>query len=276
MTTPNTTPLTYNSYISQIGTMAVVGSFTPAANTIINGVTYLGGVTYGGALTQPDTNFASIVPQMLNYAELRIQRDLDLLPSVTSRSYALTAYSNQLQISVNDFVTIQTLEVADLSGDTYPLLPSSKVFIQNVFGTGTTAGLPRYFAMYGGDASTGGNTYNNIIVGPTPDNAYNVTATGTIRMPTLYQYSTSSTAASSSTTFISTYLPDLLIMASMVYISAYQRNFGRQADDPAMAQSYEGQYQALKSTAITEEYRKKFQASAWSSDSNSPAATPTR
>jgi hypothetical protein len=276
MTTPNTTPLTYNSYISQIGTMAVVGSFTPTANTVINGVTYLGGVTYGGAITQPDTNFSSIVPQMLNYAELRIQRDLDLLPSVTSRSYALTAYSNQLQISVNDFVTIQTMEVADLSGDTYPLLPSSKVFIQNVFGTGTTASVPRYFAMYGGDVTTGGNTYNNIIVGPTPDDAYNITATGTIRTPTLYQFSGSSTTASSSTTFISTNLPDLLIMASMVYISAYQRNFGRGSDDPAMAQSYEGQYQALKATAITEEYRKKFQASAWSSDSNSPAATPTR
>jgi len=62
----------------------------------------------------------------------------------------------------------------------------------------------------------------------------------------------------------------------MVYISAYQRNFGRESDDPAMAQSYEGQYQALKQKAIEEEFRKKFAASAWTSMSSPVAATPTR
>jgi hypothetical protein len=67
-----------------------------------------------------------------------------------------------------------------------------------------------------------------------------------------------------------------MIMASMVYVSAYQRNFGRQSDDPAMAQSYEGQYQALLKGAAVEEARKKFEASGWSSQSPSPVATPSR
>ena len=65
-------------------------------------------------------------------------------------------------------------------------------------------------------------------------------------------------------------------MASMIYISAYQRNFGRQADDPAMAQSYESQYQGLKTSALLEENRKKFEAAAWTSYSPAPAASPTR
>ena len=65
-------------------------------------------------------------------------------------------------------------------------------------------------------------------------------------------------------------------MASMIYISAYQRNFGRMSDDPTMAQSYEGQYQVLLRAAITEENRKKFAASAWSSMSTPIAATPSR
>lgn len=77
-------------------------------------------------------------------------------------------------------------------------------------------------------------------------------------------------------TFISEYLPDLLIMASMVYISAYQRNFGRQSDDPQMAQSYENQYQLLLRSAGVEEARKKFEAGGWSSQSPSSVATPTR
>ena len=129
--------------------------------------------------------------------------------------------------------------------------------------------------MYGGDRTTGGNTDNNIVLGPWPDSTYAVTITGTIRTPTLYTFADQAHAASG-TTFISTYLPDLLLMASMIYISAYQRNFGRESDDPAMAQSYENQYQALIKGATAEEFRKKFQASAWSSMSPSPVASPSR
>ena len=65
-------------------------------------------------------------------------------------------------------------------------------------------------------------------------------------------------------------------MASMIYISGYQRNFGRQSDDPAMAQSYESQYQALLKSAVTEEVRKKYESAGWTSESVSPVSTPTR
>jgi hypothetical protein len=65
-------------------------------------------------------------------------------------------------------------------------------------------------------------------------------------------------------------------MASMIYISAYQRNFGRLNDDPQMAMTYESQYQALLKSAIVEEARKKFDAAGWSSQSPATVATPTR
>jgi len=258
MSTPNTTPLTYNGYITQIGTMAVVQTTT--TNGVVVGV---------------DDAFNSIIPQMLNYAELRIQRDLDLLPSLTSNTYTLNAYSNSLSISVNDFVTVQNM-ILQLNDNTYyPLLPVSKEFLQTVFSNPYYYATPKYFAMTGGDLATGGNTSNIIQFGPYSDNAYPLTITGTQRLDTLYQSATTALAATG-TTFISTNLPDLLIMASMVYISAYQRNFGRMSDDPSMAQSYESQYQALARGAGIEEYRKKFQADAWSSESTSQAATPTR
>jgi hypothetical protein len=67
-----------------------------------------------------------------------------------------------------------------------------------------------------------------------------------------------------------------MIMASMIYVSGYQRNFGRANDDPQMAITYESQYQALLKGATMEENRKKFEASAWSSQSPSSSATPTR
>jgi hypothetical protein len=72
------------------------------------------------------------------------------------------------------------------------------------------------------------------------------------------------------------YLPDLFIMASMIYVSGYQRNFGRANDEPQMAVTYESQYKGLLQSAIVEEARKKFQSSAWTSMSPAVAASPTR
>ena len=260
MSTPNTTPLTYNGYVTQIATLAVVNTTT--TNSVVVGV---------------DPAFNAIIPQMLNYAELRIQRDMDLLPSqITNSTYSLSTGTNTLSVSVNDFVTLQTVAVVSGTATT-PLLPVTKQFLQNVYNDSSSnyQAMPMYFSVYGGDASTFGNTYQNILVGPYPDQSYPLLLTGTVRMPTLYQYATTANAGTS-TTFISTNLPDLLIMASMIYISGFQRNFGRQSDDPAMSQSYESQYKALLAGAMPEEYRKKFEASAWSSNSQSPVATPTR
>jgi hypothetical protein len=233
----------YNTYVQQIATMAVVPT--------------------------TDTNFQIILPQMISYAELRMQRDLDFLSTqISNSSYSLTSGNGTLTIPTSQFIVMQTFEVIDNSSNSSPLLPVTKEFIQNVYGTGSTTGLPQYFAVYGGDTATTGLTSQNMIVGPIPDSNYSVRLTGTVRSAPL--------SASNTTTFISVYLPDMMIMASMIYISAYQRNFGRLNDDPAMAQTYESQYQALKASALIEENRKKFEASAWSPYSPAPAATPNR
>ena len=234
--------LTYSSYVQQISTMAVIPS--------------------------NDTNFTIIIPQMISYAELRMQRDLDFLSTqISTTAYSFTANSNTLTLPTSQFIVPQTVEVVS-SGVSTPLLPVTKEFIQNVYGSGSTTGLPQYFAVYGGDTATTGNTSQYMIVGPIPNQSYGTILTGTVRSAPL--------SASNTTTFISTYLPDMFIMASMIYISAFQRNFGRLNDDPQMAQTYESQYQALKNSALVEENRKKFEASAWSSYSPAPAATPTR
>lgn len=234
--------LTYSSYVQQIATMAVIPS--------------------------NDTNFTIIIPEMISYAELRMQRDLDFLSTqISTTAYSFTANSNTLTLPTSQFIVPQTVEVVS-SGVSTPLLPVTKEFIQNVYGSGSTTGLPQYFAVYGGDTATTGNTSQYMIVGPIPNQSYGTILTGTVRSAPL--------SASNTTTFISTYLPDMFIMASMIYISAFQRNFGRLNDDPQMAQTYESQYQALKNSALVEENRKKFEASAWSSYSPAPAATPTR
>lgn len=234
-----------NSYVEQLANLAVVK---------LN-------------LADPADPFTILIPQAITYAENRIYRDLDFLSTVTrSSSYQFTAGNRNLTIPASDFVTIQELNVitpANITnpelGTRNPLLPTTKEFLNNVYNALGITAVPEYFAMI---------DQNNVIVGPWPNNSYTVEVTGTVRPNSL--------SATNTTTFISLYLPDLFLMASMIFVSGFQRNFGRQSDDPAMAQSYEGQYKTLLTGAMIEEARKKFQASAWSSMSPSVAASPTR
>jgi hypothetical protein len=236
-----TTGLTYSQYVTQIATMAVVAENDPA--------------------------FVEILPQMITYAENRMCRDLDFLFTLTSLTgYACTVGSRSITIPQGTIVVSEQINIitpagtADPnSGTRVPCLPTTKEFLDAVYGASSYTGVPQYFVPFND---------NLFLVGPYPDANYSVEIVGTFRPASL--------SVSNPTTFISLYLPDVMIMASMIYVSAYQRNFGRQSDDPAMAQSYEGQYQALLKSAAVEEARKKFEASGWSSQSPSPVATASR
>lgn len=255
-----TTGLTYSQYVTQIATMAVVAETDPA--------------------------FVTILPQMITYAENRMYRDIDFMFTSTSlhgTTFVLTIGNRNLSFNIDlasnsdaasgTFVVSEQINLlTDASGNAatttdpdacvrVPLLPTTKEFLDAVYGSSLTAnrGRPQYFVPF---------NETLFFVGPVPDQAYPVEVVGTYRPNSL--------SATNTTTFISQYLPDVFIMASMIYISAYQRNFGRQSDDPQMAQSYESQYQALLKSAIVEEARKKFDAAGWSSQSPATVATPTR
>jgi len=255
-----TTGLDYNSYVKQICTMAVLNWQE------------IGGVAYPVDYPTDPTNVAlnpsqTAFPQMITYAENRMYRDLDFLfTSIATTDYGLTIGSRQIVVPQGTFVVPEQINVITPAGVTdpnlgtrNPLTPVTKEFLDAVYNVASLTGLPKYFCPF--------DDYR-FLVGPYPDQNYSCELIGTYRPDSL--------SATNTTTFISLYLPDLFIMASMVYLSAYQRNFGRQSDDPQMAQSYEGQYQTLLKSAMTEENRKKFEAAAWSSQSTSVTATPNR
>ncbi len=262
MTAPSTNPLSYNQYIQQVAALAVYQT----AET-------------NGVYAFVDAPAQLIVPQMLNYAELRIQRDIDLLSTQSSNTYTLTAGQQTFSVPVNDFLSVQTCEIGQLNGGVFyqlnALTPVSKEYVQNVFGGVGSPGTPRVFAMYGDNWQDGQDTYMNLLFGPAPSQPFTLRITGTSREPSLYTYA-SNGIADTSYTYISTYLPDLLVMASMIYITMFQRNFSATSDSPEMGMTYEKQYQALRLGAIAEENRRKFQASGWSPYSTPTAATPTR
>lgn len=262
MSTPGLNPLSFNAWVQTIGTLAV--ALTEESSGVYGFV--------DGPLQQ-------ILPQILSYAEGRIQRDLDMLQARTSNTYTLVSGNNLLPVPVNDFLTIETVEITQNSGSTVvnstPLTPVSREFIQNCYSGLSQSDQPRFFAMYGDNFADGANSFVNLLLGPPPNYAYAVRITGTIRMPSLYQYA-SNGPADSQYTYISAYYPDLLVMASMIFVSAFQRQFSSASDDPAMGQTYEKQYQALRLGAIAEENRKKLEGSGWSSYSTPVSATPTR
>lgn len=233
------------SYVAQIANMAVVDPANP--------------------------EFLVILPQAITYAENRIYRDLDFLVTSVAQTFTLTAGSRKLQLVGYPFVVSEQINIITPVGQTdpdgvgasrSPCLPVSKEFLDAVYGSSAVAnqGVPQYFAPFND---------NLFYLGPAPDAAYTVEVVGTERPASM--------SATNLSTFISLYLPDLLIMASMIYVAAYQRNFSSAGgNDPQMPVTYETQYQTLLKGATVEEARKKYEASGWTSQSPSVVATPTR
>jgi len=252
--TANTNPLSYNAWVQQLGILV------PNNTQEVLGVYQF-----------TDANLQGVVQSILNYSELRIQRDLDLLPASTGNNYTAVAGNGIFSIPVDDFVVVETLEVQ--TNNWAPLVPVSKEFIQNVYSG--VYGIPQYFAPFGDNFTNSGDTNNNFLLGPAPNFAYSMRAHGMRRLPSLYQYA-SAGIADTNYSYISAYYPDLLLMASMIFISAYQRNFSATSDAPDMGQTYEKQYQTLRMAARAEEDRKKQASSGWSSYSTAPTATPVR
>src|ERR1700761_507005 len=262
MTSPALNPLSFNAWVQTIAALSVELT-----------------VETGGVQAFVTPPLQTILPQILSYAEGRIQRDIDALQARSSNTYTLTQASNILAIPINDFLVIETLEGTQVSNgvvvNSWTLTPVAREFIQNCYSGLFCAGMPKYFAMYGDTFGDGANTSVNILLGPPPNAAYPVRATGVIRMPSLLQFATAG-AADTSYTYISQWLPDLLVMASMIFVSAYQRNFSATSDSKDMPVNYEQQYRTLLAGAIAEENRKKTMGSGWSGYSTPATATPTR
>lgn len=241
-----TTGLTYDQYVTQVAELLVV--------------------------PPTETNFVTILPLMITYAENRIYKDLDLLITSSSLTGALTAGSRQLTISLTQptgiFTVSEQMNIIMPStqtdpemGTRVPCLPVTKEFLDAVYGDSSVSarGTPIYFAPFNDDL---------FYFGPFPDASYTVEIVGTLRPNSL--------SGTNTTTFLSLYMPELLVAASMVYGTGYQRDWSAQSDDPRASQSWEAQYQLLMQTTGAEEARKKYEGAAWSSQSAAKTATPNR
>lgn len=219
--------------------------------------------------TQSDPNFVTFLPGCIAYSENRMYRELDLLATrITDNTGALTANNRNFSLptATGTFLVVETVNVVTPvaqippNGTRNQLTKTSKEFIDALYPSDTTGtGVPKFFDML--DNAT-------IVIGPAPDAAYHVQVIGTQRPTAL--------SSTNTTTILTTMLPDAFMAASMIFATAYQRDFGSQSDDPARSASWEAEYQKLIQSAGIEEVRKKYQSQGWTSHLPSPVVTPPR
>ncbi len=217
-----------------------------------------------------DPGYVIALPNIIDDAEQRLYRELDLLATVTRATGVLTANNRNFTLpssGVNgNFVVVEQMNcitpvsatTAD-GGTRVPMLPTSKEYLDMVWSSVTGAGVPVNFAPI---------SDQSWIVGPWPDAAYTVEVIGTIRPLSL--------SSANQTTFLSLYYPDLLLAAALVMSAGYQKNFTSMGDDPKSAVSWESHVAILLDSAKVEEIRKRFGSQGWSSKSPDPIATPPR
>lgn len=194
----------------------------------------------------PETNgaFQAVLPTIIDQAEQRIYRDLNLLSTIVAQIGQTTGNQRNFTLpsSAGTFVVLETVNLLN-NNARQQVVKISRDAIDMFWPSGDAVGtqVPVNWAPL---------TDQVIILGPAPSGMLDLECIGTIRPAPL--------SVSNPTTFLSTQLPDLLLAAAMSATSAYQQNWGRQADDPASANSWENDYKGRLPSALGEEVRRKF------------------
>ncbi len=237
--------LTYASYVSQLTNLMSVASST-------------------------DPNFSTFLPGAIDYAEGRIYRDLDLLATrITDTSATCSSGVREFTLPTTQgtFQVIERVNILTSAGAPSSIATRNPTFdvsadvLDVVYPSAVSSytGVPLWVARI---------SDTTLLFGPTPDSNYGVEVYGTIRPTPL--------SSGNSSTWLTQWVPELFMAATMVFAAGFMRNFGAQADDPRMSQSWETQYTTLLQSANVDELRKKYQSVAWSPQQPSPIATPPR
>lgn len=235
--------LTYNSFVTSLANMIVV----PIS----------------------DPNYVAALPNIIDDAEQRLYRELDLLSTIVRDTGPLVASNRNFVLPTANgrFVVVEQMNVITPAGTTdpdlgtrNPMLPVSKEVLDSIGGGPSYTGLPTMFAPI---------SQQDWIVGPArPDAAYTIEVVGTIRPAPL--------SFTNQNTFLTDYLPDVFLAAALVMSAGYQMNFTSMGDNPQAGVTWESHVKTLIDSAKVEELRKKFGSQGWTSKSPDPIATPPR
>jgi len=215
-----------------------------------------------------EVDLIKIKPRMIEYAELRIYRELDFISTITRQTGPLTANSRDVTMP-DSIIILRSMNVitpaatAPDAGTRNPLLRVGYDFMDNywpaVTGSAVVPSVPKFYSLLD-------NT--KVVVAPTPDSAYQAEFVGTVRPAPLSE--------SNASTFLTLNVPDLFLSASLIFGFAYQQNFGAASDDPKTAMSWESTYQTQFAGVNVETIRQKAASVSWSPYQPTPQANTSR
>lgn len=119
-----------------------------------------------------ETTFVSQIPSFVRQAEERITRTV-MIPEFRKNVTANMNADNRYLARPSDFLAPFSLAVIDGDGDYTFLIDKDVNFIREAYPTPSATGLPKYYGEFKGDIASN-NSPGYFIIGPTPDQNYQV------------------------------------------------------------------------------------------------------
>jgi len=196
-----------------------------------------------------DADFVALLPTIIDDAEQRCYRELDLMTANVTVPQTLTPNSrlNAIPTSSGHMLVIDAINVFSATGARFspPVKMVSREVVDYFWPNETAPSSASYptLAARSDDA--------NVLFGPPPGSAWAAEFIGTIRPTPLSVTNTS--------TYLTNYLSDVFFKCIMADANGVLlKNYGAQSNDPQQAVSWEAAYQAALASAKTEELRKSY------------------
>lgn len=208
-----------------------------------------------------DTDLTLLFPRMIEYAELRMYRELDFLATETTATSTLAANSRNVTLPASIIIVRSANLITPIfaatpdAGIRHPLLRVGYDFLDSYWPASATAVVgmfPKYFALLSNTAA---------IVGPSPDAAYKMEFVGTMRPAAL--------SPTNSTTYLTLNIPDMFLSAAMIFGCEFQQNAEGKA-------RYEKQYMDQMAGVNIETLRQKAASVSWTPYQPTPQANQQR
>lgn len=205
------------------------------------------------AYAEDDTEFVAEVPAAIQYCEGRIYADpmFDFL-STRAAPTAVTVSGSRNITKPSSLIIVEAVNVITPSGYSPDANGSTRVPLERV----TLAYMDMVWGVASGSSATGTPVCYAPLTdtawrfGPVPDAVYTTEWIGPTQPAAL--------SASNTSTFITANMPELFLAGAMVFMTgSLLKNFGSQADNPAQAQSWENQFNLLKTGRTVQEARRK-------------------
>jgi hypothetical protein len=115
--------------------------------------------------------FVNNIPRFVMEAEDRVYNSVQI-PSLRKNVTGTVTTSNKYLSCPTDYLSTYSMAVIDIDGSYKYLLNKDVNFIRESFPNPTATGLPKYYALFGSQYSNANEL--SFIMGPTPNNSYNV------------------------------------------------------------------------------------------------------